>query len=77
MKKLILILAIATFISCSNDDVQTNNCFTIIQKKQITEHPTPNSWILVYTFDGVKVSKAIYDSYNVGEIYCPPNSPSF
>jgi hypothetical protein len=68
MKKIILILAIATFISCSNDDIPTNNCYEILFKQKIDVR-----WFVNYK----EVTKTFYDARTVGEIYCPPTSPSY
>jgi hypothetical protein len=67
MKKLILILAIATFMSCSKDE-PVNNCYRIDSKEVLDGQ---------YYVNGKVVTQAFWYARKVGEIYCPPTKPSY
>jgi hypothetical protein len=68
MKKLILILAIATFISCSTEDAPVNNCYRIDSKEVLD-----GNWYV----NGKVVTESFWRARTVGEIYCPSATPSY
>lgn len=62
MKKLILILAIISFIGCSNDDTSTVKCSKVVSK----------GWN-VYDGNYIKLEdgrKIITTNYQLGDSYC-------
>ena len=76
MKKLILILAIVIFMSCSTEDAPVkNNCFQITKKVMKARYEDNN--VLTYWLDETKVTAEEYSAYKVGDEFCPKTTPSY
>jgi len=74
MKKLITILSLIIFISCSQEETLTTYCKTINSKESKVEWQHDNVYSTNYYFilDGIetKVTKQQYDNNNVGGKLC-------